>query len=56
MDKPTSKLPYNGIIQIYTLMENEQSKARNYWQREKDFTPKFQGEFKVGARVTYAGE
>ena len=37
-------------------MEYEQSKARNYWQKEKDFTPKFQGEFKVGAFFTYAGE
>lgn len=37
-------------------MENEQGKSRNYWQGEKDSTPKFQGEFKVGARVTYAGE
>ncbi len=37
-------------------MKDEQSKARNYWQGEKDFTPKFQGEFKVGAFFTYARE
>lgn len=37
-------------------MEHEQTKAWNYWQGEKDSTPKFQEEFKVGAFFAYAGE